>query len=162
MRGVFRWRGDESAWIISRTALSDRESIIVRTVGVHTRDRSTLQAIAIGEAKGAPTELSQVEDPLLIAGLYAIRADNTAQSALAYCADSEHTRAAQVSRAFQSHTSFLYKENGTTKGIVVTMSTGEIGNAARTIIAPRIGSGRGERRRCHSIHRTVGQACETR
>lgn len=144
VRGVFRWRGDESAWIISQTALSYPESIIVRTDGVRKGDRSTLQAIAIPEAKGTLTELPQTEDPLLIAGLYAIRADNTAQRAVAYWVDSEHkSRAAQVSRDLRVNTSFLYQENGTTEGIVIKMSTGEIGNAARTIIAPRIGSDRG-------------------
>lgn len=143
VRGVLRWRGDEGAWIIARTALSDPESIIVRTHGARKGDRSTLQAIAISQAKVTLTELQQTENPLLIAGIYAVRADNTAQNAVAYRLESEHeVKAAQVSKDFQSATSFLYQENGTTKDIV-KMSTGEIDNAARTIIAPRIGSDRG-------------------
>jgi hypothetical protein len=75
--GVFRWRGDKGAWIVSVTVLSKPLEIVVLTSGP---GHAALQVIDVGKAKGALppfTYPDQVPDslkstPHFTAGLYAL------------------------------------------------------------------------------------------
>jgi hypothetical protein len=143
--GVFRWRGDKGAWVVSRTVLSNPKEIVVHTSGP---GHAALQVIDVGKAKGELPEITSPREfpvsPHFAAGLHAILADSTAEHAVAYWADKQGAKSARISRAYRNPTSFLYRGPEKQDDIIIRTTASTLtGGSAGTIVEPRLGSDKG-------------------